>query len=294
MHESPKIPFGRKHLLLQSILLVMSLGLIREEEVITELSKVLEPFFTEVNIREYPDRLSPTKRQFPGLTTDSLIQLVRQDGDQRKEQLIAADVMVLALSRENLVAGDFHDVLNPIAQELGVNIKLTAESAVLRSEFAESQTDLSSKIRSSPVGGIFEIRPGISFEWSKSALRERATFEIVFLFTHAPSALLSDQIYAENASPLLRKTKPGGQVERALQSGTPYVLVLDGIGSAEVEQGMHFLADGPYTYQTGILKALGDRASLVSAIFLLNKNGEWSILKNDLECFSEISASIGV
>ena len=152
----------------------MSLGQNREVEVIAEFSALLKPYFNEVNIVQYPDRLPPTERQISELTTDGLIQLVAQDeqtgSDERKEQLIAVDVMVLALNRENLVAGDFHDVLDPIAHEIGVSIRLIAHSAVFRCEFSEAQADLVQAIRSSPISGTFEIRPGISFTWSKSCL----------------------------------------------------------------------------------------------------------------------------
>ena len=132
------------------------------------------------------------------------------------------------------------------------------------------------------------LSPGVNH-----ASHEQGAFELI-LPMHAPSASLADQIYAENVSPLSRKTKPGGQAERAQQNGIPYVLVLDGIGQADVEQGMHSLAGFPFTYKEGILKALGDHAPLVSAIFLLDKDGKWSILKNDLECLGEITDCIGV
>ncbi|MDP1720739.1 MAG: hypothetical protein Q8L08_07065 [Candidatus Nanopelagicaceae bacterium] len=276
----------------------MSLGLDREEEVIAEFSELLNSYFMKVTLLEYPDRLIPDERQFSEITTDSLIRLVKQNKKwlfwkPRKKQLIAVDIMLLALNRENLVANDFCDNFDPIASDLQVNISLFAHSAIYRSELSEFQIELLEAINNSPTGGTFELRAGISLNWVKATPGAQGTFDIVALPMHAPSACLADQICAENVSPLLKKTKPGGQAARAQKLNIPYVLILDGIGQDDVLQGMHSLAKFPFTYRMGILQALGERASLVSAIFLLDKEGNWWVLKNDLDFFVEVSSKIG-
>lgn len=276
----------------------MNLSLNREEEVISEFSDLLKPYFKKVILLEYPDRITPDRRKFSVITTDSLIRLVMRNKrwrfwKPRKKTLIAADVMVLALSRENLVANDFHDVLDPIAAGSNLNILLMASSAVYRSELSELQNDLSAAIFVTPTVGNFELREGISISWVEAPPGTQGTFEIGVLPLHAPSASLADQICAENVAPLSRKTKPGGQAERAQTQGVPYVLILDGIGQTDVLQGTHCMAQFPFTYRLGIMQALGERASIVSAIFLLDKDGNWWVLKNDLGFFDNISAAIG-
>ncbi len=56
------------------------------------------------------------------------------------------------------------------------------------------------------------------------------------------------------------------------------MLLFDGIGGPHIRQGTHFLGRFAFTYQEGILAAIGENLPRVNAIFLLDRNEQWSCL----------------
>ena len=274
----------------------MTIASDREDEVLLEFGNFLTKSSIEVTLLEQPDRLSPSERKFVDVTTDGLMKfsLTNADGseDPSKVLLAGVDVMLLALDRENLSFNDLDESIGEIASELDVQIFLSPSPPIFRFECESIAQELRSAIEHNVSQGNYEFRAEVCFSWRKTPQGDEPSFEFGGTWMHTSSAKISDQIRNENVAPLTRKTKPGGQADRCQQSGIPYILVLDGVGTPEVVQGTHWLSAFPFTFQQGILEALGEREVLVDAIFMLGKNGEWSILKNDLSVFSNVPTGI--
>lgn len=262
----------------------------REDEVISSFLELLSKYFSSVEIKEKPDRLLADQRMFPNVTTDSLIKF----SNESSELLIAADVMVLATGRENLVYDDAVEIFDPIAVNYDVNIFLMAMTPLFRAEVELLREVFEESILKSPKVGCFEFRPDIHMSWSPAENGTVPELNLTAGALHSVSANLAEQIYSENVDALTKKTKENGQAVRTKKSGVPYVLILDGLGQSEVKQGTHWLAGFPITFKNGILSALGDRVELISAIFYLSRDGAWSIFTNEIHEFESIVSDIGV
>jgi hypothetical protein len=268
----------------------VNLGEQRETEVISALIDLLSQNMPGVKLIETPDRIQEQDRLFSQLTTDSLIEL---DFGDRK-MMIAADAMVLATSRENLVYDDANEIFDKIASSKRINIFLRASMPPFRSELDYWKESLEEALVEFPREGEIEFRPGIQMDWRPALADENPQLNLVCGALHTHSITLAEQICHENIGPLRKKTKENGQAARAQASGVPYVLILDGLGHSDVIQGTHTMAEFPVTYQNGILMALEDKADLVSTIFYFSRHGEWSIFKNDISELETLAMKLGV
>lgn len=265
----------------------------REDVVLSEFAAFLQNQTLQCDLLENPDRPIDSKRHFPTLTTDGLM-VISQSGssivtdEATSENLFGVDVMLLALSRENLALHDLVKRLDVVAAQFGIQIRLTAGNPIFQSECDQIIDYLSVDIALSPQSGANKYREGVRFTWATTPEGETSSFEIIVAPMHSLSACLSDQIRDENRAALEKKTRPEGQAEKCRTNGLPYILLLDGIGTEEVIQGTHFLASFPFTYRKGILEALGTNANLVDAIFLVDKNGKWVLLESSLGVFSSL------
>lgn len=265
----------------------------REDVVLTEFAAFLRNQTLQCDLLENPDKVIDSKKRFPTLTTDGLMAISHSRSSivsdvATNENLFGVDVMLLALSRENLALHDLVKSLDVVATQFRIQIRLTSDDPIFQSECDQIIDYLSVDIALSPQSGANTYREGVRFTWATTPEGETSTFEIVEAPMHSLSACLSDQIRDENRAALEKKMKPEGQAERCRANGLPYILLLDGIGTVEVVQGTHFLARYPFTYRKGILEALGTNANLVNAIFLVDKNGKWVLLESSLEIFSNL------
>jgi hypothetical protein len=256
----------------------------REDEVLVSFIDFLKGYLPDASIIERPDRPSESAKRYPQVTTDSLISVSSSFSDH-----FAADVMVLAMSRDNLIYEEITKRLDPICESKGIVINLLAERLLKFGELEDFMTSIELEIQSNSNEGNLTLMGEFHISWHTNQDGELSRFELTAGVLHSHSANLAEQICSENYDPLQKKTKPGGQAERTKESGIPYVLLLDSIGQSEVQQGTHFLASRPATYRQGILMALGDKAVLVDAIFLLQRNGEWATLKNVVSFLGQLS-----
>lgn len=268
----------------------------REDEVIGAVLSLLGEYFSGVTLLENPDRKTEQSSRYPDLTTDALIRYQTDDD----VILFAADVMILAASRKDLAYYDLDKILDPLAKSEKLKIDLLATEPVEPAEVPLILEEIHAAISTEPRTGSFRLREGITFSWTSPESTDQHGYFMVG-FVHSPKSSLNeppgslaDQIAWENSAPLQRKTKAGGQAERAILAGLPYVLILDGKGSEEVIQGTHLLSAFPFTFQMGIFKALGDRKDMVAAILLFDRDGAFSVLKGDLPGFEQITKDLGV
>lgn len=274
----------------------MSAGRDREDQVIEETLKLLARYFPDVTLVERPDLTPMAERTHATLTTDALVRLKIDSLDTH----VAIDVTILASSRKNLAYSDLANSLDGLATTNGVKIHLLATDAIDPLEVESIVASLTLAVGNSPKSGSVRIRNGVDFNWRTATPEDGPLFDLVAAL-HGPSGSLTnpacsliDLVAYETSDVLQKKTKTNGQVERTKNLGLPYILVLDGTGSDEVVQGTQWLPTHPYTFQQGILKALGENEPLIDGIILLNRDGEFSVLKMAIHGFDGINKELGV
>lgn len=246
-----------------------------EDWVISEFLKHMNKSGIQISLVEIPEAIPESQKTFKCLTTDALLCI---DIESNKKYF-SADVMALTLPEENSNYG----ILAYKTQQLLVDLKLTLTfrsfQFIDKSRLREAYAFISHAVTSKPHGGQATLDNFFEITWSVDrSIDDAKRFILDQGILKSGTGIIWKQIRDENSKPLTKKTSLGGQADKSVSEGIPYILLLDLIGDDSIRQGTHFLGQFPSTYAQGILEAIGDNIIRVGAIFLFMKSESWELL----------------
>jgi hypothetical protein len=246
----------------------MSLGEIREDEVISSYLAHLADTGRSASLRERPDRIPEAERRLPNITSDALVELDRES----VTEWWAMDVMALAAPHTH---AQFPKELDKALRRVALASQL---NIVVSGEFADIQevNGLIAAVRAGTAArpsGSLELG-GATATWNPAGPGDADLDLAIILPT--PSAKLVDQIEITIRAPLHKKVTQ--QAARALAAGCKAAVLLDGPGHPGIAQGTHWLSQRAETYRLAVeavLAGIGDHLDLVA---YLDRGERWHTL----------------
>ncbi len=239
----------------------------QEDAVLLSLVEQMRRSGLHAELVENPDRLTEGSRRFPDVTCDGLISVERAE-------LWAVDVMTLAGPIALVQTMEMMDQrLERVAVERGAHLSFSGYLPEA-SSVDETVASVSSAMANQPDGEC-EPSPGLHVAWSPAS-----TPDDVGVFGVAglnQSALLSEQIEAAIAGPLVKKATRQSQAGKL--AGCRTAVLLDQVGHAGIKQGTQWLPQHPHTFKTAVTNVLSVVPQHhLDAVLLHDSQGGWHSL----------------